>query len=145
MIRSSCDISGYLSVLPASDENVSLKTCVIGNGKKLFLRKREAVSVDNENNAPSMPSSGRLLDKPMSVIMMEAEKLQIYQKTQNLYQATEIADRLDAEIDIGNYDMSYRDIAEASLWVDRYSPKVFSEVCCYTACLYISGYLQSSF
>ena len=138
----------FLHNRPEINQNCS--TCVLENGTRFFLRKRKNiyggrgdVNVNNlkKSNVDSRSKDGNLLSKSMVELLRESENINIQNLTRKRTLETynsdnsngireeykmkgEVKNNKNGEINENN-DFT---IFEKSLWVDKYSPKSFSQL-----------------
>ena len=119
--------SRYLDDRPLTTTNEEYATITIANGARKYLRPRTAPARDA---SVALPASGGILDRPMSAVLKEAEESKTLklaaERTRALEKqrmlSTAIPSASDTSIDIPAFNL------DKELWVDKYSPKSFTQV-----------------
>jgi hypothetical protein len=117
--------SNYLHTRP--EMNTPHRTCILENGSRFFLKCRANFlgNRGSENTVEKYDTrmSGNLLSKSMSDLLKEADNLKIKSLANK--------ERLKSETrDQGTFgdDSAACSLHEKGLWVDKYAPKVFSQL-----------------
>ena len=122
--------------------NKSHSTCVLDNGTRFYLKKRNCSHGNRGSNGNNLKTSntdsriieGNLLSKSMTELLKESDNINIQnltrKKTSKLDndRSKDNIDKTDYMMTItndGNNDFSF---SEKKLWVDKYSPKSFSQL-----------------
>lgn len=121
------DAARFLHVRPSAEGHF---TCVLDNGERYFLKKRIPKSLESLTSG----SSTNLLSKSMTDLLHEAHAKQVASKT--LHMTRERAKQLQklnfspfvAGMDDGEKGGGDGDGRGQGLWVDKYTPKVFSQL-----------------
>ncbi len=118
--------SHYLHRLPSSTE-VEDMSCVLADGSRSFIRRRQLNRVELPTVAASDHSEQLLLSKSMAELSRDAEDIlinAIMRKEHSLAAKQHISHR-EGLFGAVSEDSS---TAQNSLWVDKYSPQSFSQV-----------------
>lgn len=123
LIPRALNVESFVSSYPPTDSK--FMTCVTGNGDRVFLRRRnlENLVTDNQSHYKDGNSSISLLNKSMVELVREAEELQVR------YLAEKAMKSKATEMEIEPSSIEFLSLDNNDLWVDRYCPKTFSEVC----------------
>ena len=117
--------SNYLHTRP--EINTPHRTCILENGSRFFLKRRVNLlgSRGSENSVEKYDSRmpGNLLSKSMSELLKEADNLKIKSIANKERLKSEARDQ-----GIFGDDSAACSLHEKGLWVDKYAPKVFSQL-----------------
>ena len=120
----------------------SHNTCVLDNGTRFYLKKRNCSNGSRGSNRNNLKASnvdsriieGNLLSKSMIELLKEADNIKIQnmtrKKTSELQRNNnkDNFDRTDYIMNDTNDRNNDFSVSEKKLWVDKYSPKSFSQL-----------------
>lgn len=132
LIPPSCDSSGHVTMIPSHDHSISsYVSCVLSDGRQMFMRKRDSDYFNSSNSEQINQSFGNLLETSFSTLLSEAENILFNEKAKTIgSQMTKDSEFEDSSNTTRHSDKySSNSTDNMGLWVDRYSPKIFSEVC----------------
>jgi hypothetical protein len=117
--------SNYLHTRP--EINAPQRTCILENGSRFFLKRRVNYlgNRGSENTVEKYDTrmSGNLLSKSMSDLLKEADNLKIKSIANKERLRSEARDQV-----VFGDDSAACSLHEKGLWVDKYAPKVFSQL-----------------
>ena len=122
--------------------NKSHNTCVLDNGTRFYLKKRNCSHGNRGSNGNNLKTSntdsriteGNLLSKPMSELLKESDNINIQnltrKKTSDLHndRSKDNFDKTDYMMTITNDENNNFSFSEKKLWVEKHSPKSFSQL-----------------
>ena len=109
----SAEVSNFLDDRPGKSTHSDYPTVTLSSGKRKYLRGRTS-----HCNLKSMHSCEGILSQPMTEILKEAEKRK----------AEKLAFESEASFDTKDAISSVHKSGKSELWVDKYSPRSFTQV-----------------
>jgi hypothetical protein len=115
--------------LAVGERNIA---CVLDDGSRYFLKRRKCPALCGAQNNRFL--QGHLLPKSMSELMKEADNMQILLRAKRSVAEQEklaVAEQLNVNSSIGMISHNLKgsvSINDMGLWVDKYTPKAFSQV-----------------
>ena len=121
-------VSEYLDDRPITANNEDYATITLASGTRRYLRKRRV-----QSSADSHVVEEGMLSRPMKEILKEAEAEKIKKLATKHTKASEMHMSQSHSMDTSTNSSSNKDVLPAlsqdkELWVDKYSPKSFTQV-----------------